>query len=191
VLGAADWQEISIDLGEVAGRLFANNAGVGLDGEVCRLMQNCSETFRGQLGYARAFLSCALNMHATPFQITLDGTEQQHNGLLLTFANGQYYGRGMRIAPDANPCDGKLDICAVLELDRFALLRAFPHVYNGSHVNHPAFRLWRARTTTLCGVRPLSIHADGEVVGRLSTDPSAPTVVRIAESRQRFLLPQA
>ncbi|MDB5073839.1 MAG: diacylglycerol kinase catalytic region, partial [Chloroflexi bacterium] len=191
LLATTAWREIGLDLGEVAGRLFANNAGVGLDGEVCRLIQNCDESFRGQLGYVRAFLSCALNLRATPIHITYDGIEQRYNGLLLTFANGQYYGRGMKIAPDANPCDGLLDVCAVLELDRIGLLRAFPRVYTGSHIRHPSFRLWRAHTVTLYGARPLSIHTDGEVVGRLSTEPSKPTVVRIAARRQRFLVPQA
>jgi diacylglycerol kinase (ATP) len=179
----------TIDLGEIDGHLFANNAGVGLDGEVCRLIQNCDRAFQGRLGYVRAFISCAFNLRATPLHLEHDGVSQSHLSLLLTFANGQFYGRGMRIAPSAILDDGLLDLCLLLDVDRFSLLRCFPRVYNGSHVQHPAFRLWRAHSIRLYGERPLAMHADGEVIGRLSTDAAAPTVVRIAAARQRFVVP--
>ena len=183
------WTERSIDLGEIGGRLFANNAGVGLDGEVCRLIENCDWAFQGRLGYVRATITCALNLRATRMRIESDAVTHEYEALMFTFANGEFYGRGMRIAPRARPDDGELDACAVLRVGRFDLLTAFPRVYAGKHVGHPAFRLWRARSLTLSGVRPLSLHADGEVVGRLSTNPCAPTMVHIAPDQQRFLVP--
>jgi diacylglycerol kinase family enzyme len=33
--------------------------------------------------------------------------------LLAAFANTQFYGDGMRIAPEADFADGKLDICRI------------------------------------------------------------------------------
>ncbi len=191
LLAVQDWQERSIDLGEILGRLFANNAGVGLDGEVCRLIENCDRAFQGHLGYVRATVSCSLNLRATPVRVECAGTIHQFDMLMLTFANGEFYGRGMRIAPHARLDDGELDACAILRLGRISLLSAFPRVYAGGHVRHRAFRLWRARSLALSGVRPLSVHTDGEVVGRLSTDPLAPTRVRIAADRQRFLVPRS
>jgi len=189
VLAASTWRERTIDLGEISGRLFANNAGVGLDGEVCRLIEKCDWAFQGRLGYVRATVSCALNLRATPVRVECGGSLQEYLALMLTFANGEFYGRGMRIAPHAQLDDGELDACAILRVGRFTLLSAFPRVYTGSHVRHPAFRLWRARSLALSGTRPLSVHTDGEVIGRLSTDPAAPTRVRIAVDRQRFLVP--
>ncbi len=190
MLAFAEWKERSIDLGEIGDRLFANNAGVGLDGEVCRLIENCDWAFQGKLGYVRATITCALNLRSTLIRVVCDGTVREYDALMFTFANGEFYGRGMRIAPHARPDDGELDACAVLRVGRLPLLTAFPRVYTGSHVHHPAFRLWRARALALSGPRPLSVHADGEVVGRLSTDPSRPTSVRIAATRQRFLVPR-
>jgi diacylglycerol kinase (ATP) len=183
-------REISIDLGEVAGRLFCNVAGVGLDGEVVRLLATGAVPARGRLAYIAAFLITAANLRASPLSIKRDdGPWERHETLMVSCANGPYYGGGMRIAPGARLDDGKLDICAVLALGRPALLRAFPRVYLGTHVGHPRFRLWQAHTLRLFGARPLSLQADGESAGRLSIDAAHPTLIRIAAHRQRLLVP--
>jgi diacylglycerol kinase (ATP) len=94
----------------------------------------------------------------------------------------------MRIAPDADPADGLLEICTILAIGRLALVRAFPRVYRGTHVTHPRVRMGRARELRLYGERPLPIQVDGEPAGRLSVDAARPTVIRITGRQQRFLV---
>lgn len=188
IVAAPLFREVAIDLGEIAGRLFVNSAGIGLDGNVCRLVRARGDVLHGRAGYVLAFLACALNVRASLVRIESAEVSCHARSLLITFANGQYYGGGMRIAPAADLQDGLLDICTVLDLDRLDLVRTFPRVYAGTHVSHPCFRMWRARAVAISGVRPVTVHADGEVVGRLSTDPAAPTSVSVTSARQRFLV---
>lgn len=185
-----DGREVWVDVGIIAARRFCNVAGVGLDGEVCRLLAAGAIPLRGRAAYVAAFLATAANLRATPLWLQEDdGPWQRLDALLVTFANGPYYGGGMRIAPNADLRDGALDRCALLATGKLELVRAFPRVYRGAHVTHPSIRMGRACTIRLYGRRPLALHADGEPAGRLSRDAQNPTLVHIASQRQRFLMP--
>jgi diacylglycerol kinase family enzyme len=89
-LASPHWNERTIDLGEIGCRLFANNAGVGLDGEVCRLIENCDWAFQGRLGYVRATVSCVLNQRATAIRVECNDTIRELEALMCTFANGGF-----------------------------------------------------------------------------------------------------
>jgi diacylglycerol kinase (ATP) len=185
----AEARERAIDLGEANGRLFCNVAGVGLDGEVVRLLSTGSLGVRGKAAYAVAFLATAANLRASPVHIQVDGSAwQERETLMISCANGRSYGGGMRIAPDADPEDGHLDTCTILAIGRLALVRAFPRVYLGTHVTHPCVRMGRARELRLYGERPLPIQVDGEPAGRLSVDAERPTLICITGRQQRFLV---
>ena len=56
--------------------------------------------------------------------------------LLVAIANGAYYGGGMRIAPDAAPDDGRLDLCVVGDISRLTAIRELPNLYRGTHVRN-------------------------------------------------------
>lgn len=179
-----------IDLGEANGRLFCNVAGVGLDGEVVRLLQAGTLRLRGRAAYVAGFLVTAANLRASTVQVRAEGGAWQRlDALMISCANGRSFGGGMRIAPDADPADGLLDVCTLLAIGRLALVRAFPRVYRGTHTTHRCVRMDRAHRLHLYGERPLAIQADGEPAGRLSVDAARPTVIGIAPWRQRFLVP--
>ena len=69
----------------------------------------------------------------------------------MAIANGPYYGGGMRIAPDAEPDDGWLDLCVVGDVSRLTAIRELPNLYRGTHVRHPAVSLHRARLVEIEG----------------------------------------
>ena len=61
----------------------------------------------------------------------------EQRGMFVTVANGPTYGGGMRIAPDARLDDGLLDLVFVRKVSKTKLLRVFPRVYSGEHVDLP------------------------------------------------------
>src|SRR5439155_876436 len=63
----------------------------------------------------------------------------------VVVANGQYFGGGMKIAPDARLTDGELDVLVLGDLGKLELVLNLPRVYNGSHVTHPKARFFRTR----------------------------------------------
>ena len=86
--------------------------------------------------------------------------------ILAAFANTPVYGGGMRIAPRAKMDDGLLDICIVGAVDRLRLLRLFPTVYSGNHLNVPEVEYFQASRVRVETEHPLDVYADGEYVCR-------------------------
>src|SRR5262249_57502516 len=70
-------------------------------------------------------------------------------------ANGRWFGGGMKIAPQADPADGALDIVVLGALDRHELLRWLPTIYPGTHVRHPRVRVRRAPRPSFSASVPL------------------------------------
>ncbi|MGA7293225.1 MAG: hypothetical protein WBW53_06690 [Terriglobales bacterium] len=70
----------------------------------------------------------------------------------------------MRIAPEADFADGKLDICRVSALNPIYLLYKFPTVYFGRHLRLPKVEYSKAERVRVQSETPLEIYADGEFV---------------------------
>jgi diacylglycerol kinase (ATP) len=123
---------------------------------------------RGNGGYALALLPRLLQLPAYSMRLTQvnggDRTEIEKRTLLAAFANTQFYGDGMRIAPEADFADGKLDICRIHTLNPFKLFCLFPTVYFGRHLLLPEVEYSRAERIRVDTETPLEIFADGEFV---------------------------
>ena len=71
----------------------------------------------------------------------------------------------MKVTPFASIVDGLLDVCLLQALSKPAFLRAFPKVFRGTHVHHPAVRMHRATRVKVEADRRVMVYADGERVG--------------------------
>jgi diacylglycerol kinase family enzyme len=85
--------------------------------------------------------------------------------LSVVVANGCYFGGGMRVAPQADICDGLLDVISVGDMGKIELLRAFPTIYKGTHIYHPKVRMEKATQITIESSEKFLVHADGEFLG--------------------------
>lgn len=142
---------------------------------------------RGRARYNLAIVRELPTFRPVPYRLVLDGVPWDTEGLLVAVANTATYGGAMRIAPDASPSDGLLDVVVVgpVGLARFA--RLFPKVYAGTHVDVDAVQVRRARTVEVSvdpdGARPRPIvaYGDGERLGpvplTLSAEPGALSVL--------------
>ncbi len=182
-------QPIAVDLGVIVpsaaparAHYFCTVAGCGLDSAAARRAHQMPRWLRGHGGYALALLPALRKLPAFSMQLTLvngaplngdpdsrpiEGDAHAEAGkpaLLAAFANTQFYGDGMRIAPLADFVDGKLDICRIARLNPFKLLGVFPSVYRGRHLLLPEVEYSRADRVQLQTEPPLEIYADGEFV---------------------------
>jgi diacylglycerol kinase (ATP) len=152
---------------------FCCVAGCGLDSAATRRANRMPRWLRGHGGYALALLPALLKFPAFSMRLT-QFNGKQVNGkqpaeaekltLLAAFANTQFYGDGMRIAPEADFADGKLDICRINKLSPLKLLSMFPTVYFGRHLLLPEVEYSRAERVHVQTETPLEIYADGEFV---------------------------
>ena len=75
----------------------------------------------------------------------------------------------MKIAPDARPDDGQFDVVVVSPLSRLRFLANFPSLYRGTHLSHPAVRVFRGsrvEAQAQNGSQAL-LDTDGEAMGGL------------------------
>ena len=70
----------------------------------------------------------------------------------------------MMMAPNADTADGYADIIRVGELGRMSLLKTFPKVFAGSHLEHPAVQATRAKSIEFALPCAVDAMIDGEVI---------------------------
>jgi diacylglycerol kinase (ATP) len=121
---------------------------------------------RGPVRYDVAILVELVRLKARRYRITLDGASQECDAVLVAVANAPSYGGGMRIAPDADPTDGRLDVTVAAPISRSTLMRIKPRIYAGTHVTHPAVSTYRAASVGLAAEGIIG-YADGERVAPL------------------------
>ena len=83
--------------------------------------------------------------------------------LLSAFANGKYYGGGMKAVPSALTDDGFLDICLVKGLGRLKIFRFFPKFIKGNHIHMDEVTIKRCRSFRMVSPSPVHVNADGEL----------------------------
>lgn len=167
-------------------RYFCCVAACGLDSITARRANQMPRWLRGHGGYALALLPALLKLPASPMKLTRpNGTEETWEEklrptLLAAFANTQFYGDGMRIAPRADPVDGQLDICRIWPMNPLELLSMFPTVYFGQHLCSPKVEYSKAERVCVQTELPLEIYADGEFVCETPAEISvAPGALRV------------
>src|SRR5947209_7196271 len=52
------------------------------------------------------------------FEVTVDGEHRRISGMMIAIGNGESYGGGMRITPNAKSDDGMLDLCVIGEVSK-------------------------------------------------------------------------
>jgi diacylglycerol kinase (ATP) len=138
----------------------------------------------GRMRYNLAMVAEISRLRLLPFRLTLTGgtdgeTEIVTDLTLAAFGNTRSYGGGMRICPGADPRDGLLDVTMVASASRTRLIRLFPTVFKGTHVDLDEVRTARARTITVDSPG-INAYADGEFVCPLPVEVSAvPKALRI------------
>lgn len=128
-----------LDLGRFGKRIYCGVAGAGFDGAVATRARERLRWLRGPAVYAWATLVTLATFRPPRFRLTLDAEpERRGTAWLVVFANIACTGGGMRIAPGADPADGRLDLVGLEAISKAGLLRLFPRVYAGRHLGHPA-----------------------------------------------------
>ncbi|MER6490389.1 diacylglycerol kinase [Streptomyces griseorubiginosus] len=167
-----------IDLGQVGDHWFGTVLASGLDSRV----NDRGNRMRWPLGrfkYDLALLAELAAFRPVPYRITLDdGEVREVEATLVAVGNGSSYGGGMRICPGADLTDGLFDVTVVGDCTRTTLLRVFPRVYRGTHVEHPKVSVVRAAKVEIAAP-DVTGYADGEPLGPL---PLTARCVRAAVS---------
>ncbi|KQN95190.1 diacylglycerol/lipid kinase family protein [Arthrobacter sp. Leaf69] len=159
-------------------RWFAGVVSAGFDAAVNE-RANAWRWPRGKARYHLAMLRELASFRAINYTVTADGGTWRQGAMLISVANGQSIGGGMKVTPDAVLDDGYLDLFIVGPLSRTGLLKVFPRVFSGGHLGHPAVHIRRVRKVELSADNVVA-YADGERIGPLPlTIEVVPGAIRV------------
>ncbi|MEM1093331.1 MAG: diacylglycerol kinase family protein [Bacteroidota bacterium] len=117
----------------------------------------------GTSAYLLGVFQTMAGLRTYPVTLTVDGHVYPHDAVLLAIANTRYTGTDFLIAPDARYDDGLLDVIVLNPVSRTRLLRLFPTIFTGRHVEAPEVHTYRAHTISVNGPQRLLLSPDGEI----------------------------
>ena len=176
-----------IDLGTINGKPFLNVSGSGFDVEVLRKTEELKSVYPGETAYRKAVLAVVSRYRAMEAELSIDGGPFERRRVTIAeFANGQYIGGGMRVAPDARENDGLLDVVTVVPVWHGLIPLLLPLFILGVHVRLPLARSVRAREAVL-RCKGMTVNIDGRLEqmdeARYAVLPGALRVMRPAKRR--------
>ena len=176
-----------IDLGTINGKPFLNVSGSGFDVEVLRKTEELKSVYPGETAYRKAVLAVVSRYRAMEAELSIDGGPFERRRVTIAeFANGQYIGGGMRVAPDARENDGLLDVVTVVPVWHGLIPLLLPLFILGVHVRLPLARSVRAREAVL-RCKGMTVNIDWRLEqmdeARYAVLPGALRVMRPAKRR--------
>lgn len=142
---------------------FLNVAQVGFGATVVATANRLPKRL-GQQRYRAAIPFALTKFRHQPMRVTLDHTEITEDLLNVVIANGQFYGAGLHVAPQAMPHDGVFDVQCWTVSPR-DLPVAYQQLARGNHLGRDDVRQWRSSQVFVHGPRQIPVEADGDVVG--------------------------
>jgi diacylglycerol kinase (ATP) len=124
---------------------------------------------RGKSRYTFAILRELLQLAPRNYTLTVDGVTTEQPAVLISVANGESMGGGMRVAPEASITDGTLDVFVLAPVTRRRFLWLYPRVFSGRHVGEPEVRLQRGKRVRV-DAPGIVAYADGERLWSLPID---------------------
>jgi YegS/Rv2252/BmrU family lipid kinase len=156
-------------------RYFANIGSFGLFGAVVDAVNRArfAKWLGGSFAFAFHSARALLTYRDRAVRLKIDDVYDEITRIsTVAIANGQFFGGGMRVAPEAIPDDGLFDVIIMGGTSRRRALADLRQIYSGEHLTNPAVRAVRGRKIVAAPVaetagRPVLIEVDGECAGQL------------------------
>lgn len=163
--------ELTSHEGTTVHRAFVNVTSFGMGGLTDRIVNSSPKWWGGRASFFIGALRALAVYQNAPVELRVDGRVFLESPIVnVAVANARYFGGGMKIAPDADPADGLLDVIAIADLSRARSVSLTPHIYRGTHVDQADVHTCRGARIE---ARPLVkggevlVDMDGETPGRL------------------------
>ena len=151
---------------------YINGIGFGLDGTVCEVTDALKAQGVKKIDYTKESIKLVLGGFKCPSgTVTVDGVSKHYKKIWLASAmHGQYYGGGMRVAPEQKRGGGLLTCCVWHTTGRLATLMHFPKIFEGKHVQYKkSIDIFTGKKITVEFDRPTALQIDGETVSGVTT----------------------
>jgi diacylglycerol kinase (ATP) len=189
VRAVLDGETRTLDLGRVTydggSRWYANVGSVGMSGAVAHRANSMSKALGGKATFYYALAREFAVWKNTEVTVTLDDRELRGRMHDVIVANGRWHGGGMKLAPDAEPDDGRFDVILIGDITKLDFVTTSPKLYSGEYVKHPRVDLFRSARVRVEAATALPIELDGEQVG------TTPASFEVVPGALRLRVPRA
>jgi len=167
--------------GQTLERFFINTAGVGFDAAVVKETERLPKFLGGTIPYVAGMLRTIFSYRNKLVVVKVGDEVENYRVLNVTVANGGYMGGGMHIAPQAEMGDSLLDVVVIGDMGKLEVLKKFPTVYKGTHINHPKVTMKKGTDIAIESSEAVMVYADGELLGETPASfwmmPSALSII--------------
>jgi YegS/Rv2252/BmrU family lipid kinase len=156
---------------------FINIFSIGFAAEVAAL-RNRRFSALGEFGYVAATVGKVATLAPKPIPIRVDGGPWERDPVtFLSINNTKFTGGKMMMAPEANSADGRADLIRVAPMGRMELLKSFPRIFQGTHLQLKKVTSRHVRSVEFDLDRDVDVQIDGDSLflspQRLDVLPSA------------------
>jgi diacylglycerol kinase (ATP) len=154
-----------MDLCQVNGRYFDNNAAIGLEPFITLIQQKITR-LHGSLRYLVATVRGVLANPQWTMSLEWEGGNYHGPVTLVTVGNNPRTGGLFFVTPHADPYDGLLTFVYGYMPTRLQILRLLPRTMKpgeGSYVEHPSIHEINSPWLRVHAEQPTPMHADGEI----------------------------
>src|SRR5512135_3190909 len=180
----------AIDVGAVRGptmdaRFFILWCGVGLDAAITRDIEPQREMKRrlGALMFWLVGIRDAWSYRGKRATLRFEDKRVRRRVILALAANSQLYGGIVRIAPNAQVDDGRLNFVVFKGTGFAATALHLVKVFLGAHLRDPQVEVYQTACVSIEG-KKLPVHVDAEPIG------FTPVEIRVRPSSLRVLVPR-
>lgn len=164
-----DAAQITVEAGgQELRRVFINGLGAGIDAQVAVEVSKVTWT-TGLAAYLVASLRALAAYKTSLMTVRYDGKELRKKLYFSTVANGRWQGGGFLLTPAASIDDGALDLCIVPSLRLDQVIRYFPKLIDGTHIELKIVTMAQAKQIEISSPTPFPVATDGEVVATDAT----------------------
>ena len=165
-LSKIDEKNPTIDIGKINNRYFINIVSIGIDAEVA---DNVSLMKKRKIPpkqiYNASLVYTFFKYKYKDIDLSIDEHEQRKGKCtILTICNGQVYGGGYKIAPNARLTDGYLDVYYVEKVNKAIIPSLINMLKKGIHESHNKVHKSHATKVKFKCDKELVCNIDGEIM---------------------------
>ena len=182
-----DYEEATFDLIKCNDDFSLNICSVGLDARIGTDVSRYKRLplLSGFRAYAVSALVNVIKGISEHYIVEIEGERIDGRQTLICACNGRFYGGGFNPVPDADPCDGMLEVLVVKKVSRLQVMKVIGKYKNGQYAElDKLIRHFRTDKVKIICDKPTSINLDGEL--RTATEIN----FSIAKEKVRFFYPK-
>jgi len=154
-----------IDIGKINDRYFINVACLGIDAEIAKNTEIMKKkNVPAAQIYNASIVYTFFKYKFKEMELNINNAIRKEKFTVVTICNGQYYGGGYRMAPNASVTDNLFDIYYVDQVKKIEMPNLILKIKSGVHEQSPKVHKVQANRIVIQSENDIICNVDGETL---------------------------